>query len=730
MASPAMADGGDGDEDGECAGPEEGGGAVTNVVMRQRSNASTTEPSQMPSPAIHLTARVAGGPQAAAASAAGEQEPSSSCAGVGVVKRAGSPLEHREPKRAKGDGQTHQPAANLPNGQQSQRPPAPHPAAAGVGGHAHRPPPPPRVGKGVSSSAAGDLGVGAGVGASGGQGSRQVRQDRGPSLPPGWKSYGNGVDVRLPLGTSDASRRLSKAIIRRTVTHPQQVTDMIQRQGAEPNVMPLLRVEGTTSGYFPYPLLSLCVDNLTDNRLPSIWAADDGGGGTPVAMPTWKTPSLQLAVMRSLIQGGADVNRDEGDHRPIVVAIASCNPAAFDLLMSRPGIQLQGRRVAFLPRTLPTDQPSEAHEATLLSFYRQPVDQRDPTLATERGPGDGNPLHRAAASYPVWSQQFIEDYIDLLVANGADITAVSSSGSTPLRFAAITGSHCVAASLCRRLPAADINRGTQNNPACTPLTLAAISLDDDTQRLRDDNTEQAERDRVTIRISNLKTTIRVLLQVGADIALMPTATEEDRRGRQLVLPEYATVLNNLPNDVMAAINAALAPQRSLAALLAPRLAVGPQEAPIFAWRIASYLFDMDAATQTITEAIGVRHSAMAHRVRASVEHFVRSAVYEASSNREVVGGMADVGGETVRVPLQCFAINAGQQGSGQHRQLGVREVVHRARLDEAAQHGVAGLVKGFNEYLGNDDCQFQWQQLGCVERGRDGIATFRPLQLT
>ncbi|CEM26983.1 unnamed protein product [Vitrella brassicaformis CCMP3155] len=223
--------------------------------------------------------------------------------------------------------------------------------------------------------------------------------------------------------------------------------------------------------------------------------------------------------------------------------------------------------------------------------------------------------------------------------------------------------------------------------------------------------------------------MRVLLQAGADIALMPTATEHDRRRRQLVLPEYATVLNNLPDDVMAAVNAALAPQRSLAALLGPRLAVGPQEAPIFAWRLASYLFDMAAATQTITEAIGLPHSAMARRVRAAVEHFVRSAVYEASSNRGVVGGMADVGGEMVRVPLQCFAINAAQQG-GQHRLLGVREVVHRARLDEAAQHGVAGLVKGFNEHLGDDDCHFQWQQLGCVERGRDGRATFRQLQLT
>ena len=275
----------------------------------------------------------------------------------------------------------------------------------------------------------------------------------------------------------------------------------------------------------------------------------------------------------------------------------------------------------------------------------------------------------------------------------------------------------------------DINRGLPNEPTRTPLTLAARQLDDDTQQLQDDNTGQAKKDRLTIQIPRIKTTIRVLLQAGADIAIMPTATERHRRRRQLVLPEYATVLNDLPDDVMGAVNAALAPQRSLAALLGPRLAVGPQEAPIFAWRIASYLFDMEAATQTITDAVGFRHTAMALRVRAAVEHFVRSAVCEASSNREVVGGMADVSGEMVRVPLQCFAIRGQQQG-GQHRLLGVREVVHRVRLDEAAQHGVAGLIKGFNEHLGSDDCEFQWQQLGCVETGRDGIATFRQLQLT
>ncbi|CEM26919.1 unnamed protein product [Vitrella brassicaformis CCMP3155] len=390
-------------------------------------------------------------------------------------------------------------------------------------------------------------------------GQGRTRQIGGAALPLGWRSLENGVvDVSVPTGTSDASIRLCGGIVNHTITDAQQVTELIQQLRADPNVEPGLLTTGTTGGSVTYPVLSLCINNLTNNSVPSIWAGDVNGGCTPVAMPMWQTPALQLAIMRALIEGGADINagrRDEAAGRieygpadmcwPIRVAIRACNPAAFDLLMGQPGLQLRGRWVMQLPRTLPTDQPTEESEAILLSLYRQLI-QRDSTLATERDSDGTNQVHVAAMTPPVWSQQFIENYIDLLVANGADITAASSGGATPLHFAAICGSHCVAASLCRRLTAADINRGRLNDPTLTALATAAIQLNSDTQRLRDDKVGEETKDESRGRIPNLQKAIRVLLEAGTDSALMPTATEHQRRCRQLVLAERATVVNELP----------------------------------------------------------------------------------------------------------------------------------------------------------------------------------------
>ncbi|CEL93943.1 unnamed protein product [Vitrella brassicaformis CCMP3155] len=314
------------------------------------------------------------------------------------------------------------------------------------------------------------------------------------------------------------------------------------------------------------------------------------------------------------------------------------------------------------------------------------------------------------------------------------MTAANGIGWTPLQTAALWSSPHVADYVCRKLPADQINR--RDNSGDTPLDTAAFELDRCTREVQDPNTPEATKERHRAEIPNYKLIIRSLLRVGADISSIPI--EEDRHQRQLVLPEhaavrrrqrqlalteYATVLNELGPPVMAAVNAALAPHRSLAALLTPRLAVGPQEAPIVGWRIASYLFDMDAAQEAISEAIGVRHSGMARRVCAAAEHFVRSAVYQASSNREVVGGTADVGGQLVRVPqLQCFVV-----GGVGGRKMELREVVQRAILDEAAKWGLAGEIdNGFSK----DVAVVEWGAVGWVDKGRDGRETFRLMPRT
>ncbi|CEM13159.1 unnamed protein product [Vitrella brassicaformis CCMP3155] len=234
------------------------------------------------------------------------------------------------------------------------------------------------------------------------------------------------------------------------------------------------------------------------------------------------------------------------------------------------------------------------------------------------------------------------------------------------------------------------------------------------------------------RCQRYQTTARVLLRGGAapSLSLISSLTEPSR---QLVLAEYAAVLNELPSVVMAAINGALRPQRWLASVITPLLPIaphhdgdypcpspsnlsfGPQEAEAISWKIAAFVYEPSAAMAAIDEHL-IGDSRLRRRMRVAVGHFVSQASTRARGNREVVGALADVGALTVRVPLQCFAVNGG---SGQHRLLGVREVVHRARLDEAAQHGVEGVEKGFNEHLGNDDCEFSgWEQLGYLDNER------------
>ncbi|CEL93976.1 unnamed protein product [Vitrella brassicaformis CCMP3155] len=528
----------------------------------------------------------------------------------------------------------------------------------------------------------------------------------------------NDIEARFPLGTNEASKQLGLGIIGRTIMDPRQVTDLIQQEGADPDVKPRLSDKGSKRPGFRYPLLCLAIDNLSDNAISTIQADD-----RPAVLPQWSSAGLQAEILTALLDGGADINTPSWFWSgPLQLAISAGNATAFELLMERPDIGLQGHGDMELPR--PLRAPPLEYVQVLMSMYERLI-TRDRTLATQRLFGY-NLVHRAAMRakwhYP---QSFIDSYLDLITANGADITAADGIRLTPLHWAAQCGSPYVADYLCRKLPADNIDRRTVFDD--TPLAMAAEELDRRTQELQDLETPEATKERHRAESDKYKRIIRSLLRVGGDISSIPTATEEVRRQRQLVLTEYATVLNEMGPAVMAAVNAALAPHRSLAALLAPRLAVGPQEAPIFGWRIASYLFDMDAAKEPTSEAIGVRHTDMARRVCAAAEHFVKSAVYQASSNREVVGGTRheQQGDKRLKVTvpqLQCFVV-----GGVGGRKMELREVVQRAILDEAAKWGLAREIdNGFSK----DVAAVVWGAVGWVERGRDGRETFRSLQMT
>ncbi|CEM23713.1 unnamed protein product [Vitrella brassicaformis CCMP3155] len=588
-------------------------------------------------------------------------------------------------------------------------------------------------------------------------------------LPDGWLRLDDIDIIHSEGGTaSSGTRQLADGIIRRTFTHPQQVTDLMEerfsnqffdlmRHRADPNAELCLCVRGDSVHYgLTYRLLQLAIDNFSDNAISTVHVRDGSYNWHPVALPHWSSPELETAILNALIDGGANVDEPiSTDDRPIRMAVRGGNVSAVEVLLARGAAVRRPHSPTFvmeLPRLVTGRvgiQVSPGYEERLLSIYRRLL-QRDGTLATE-GDQRGLLIHSAANSERgSYSQEFIDSYLDLLVENGADVTAVDWSGWTPLHNAARAGSSRVADFLGRHVPAADINRGTTGHPNTTPLKEAASQLDDAIRRSQDASNSQHLRDRATSEIPPYEAIIRSLLRSGADVSRIPRPRAPvwrlRRRCRELVLTRYTTMLNtDVHTGAMAAVNAALAPQRSLAAFLMRSLPTllphllqppgtpaadpppapngyGPHEAEAIGWKIAAMCFDWDAAVTTISGSIGLRNSALARRITAAAEHFVKSAVFEASSNREVVGGtrqqQQQQGNKRVKVivpRLQCFAVNGGQHGT--HRRLGLSEVVHRARLDEAARHG---MEEGAITHLGAADCEFGgWQQLGRIdERGQ------------
>ncbi|CEL99630.1 unnamed protein product [Vitrella brassicaformis CCMP3155] len=560
------------------------------------------------------------------------------------------------------------------------------------------------------------------------------------------------IEAVFPRGTSKATKDLAVGVINRTITK-QRVTHLLG-QGANPNVKPRLRSRlpdgddfRNTSGLWRnYSLLVLAIQNKSDYTVPII--REYYVSGRIIVLPQWPSGEQQSAVMEALIEAGADPNAASISwvvDRPMCVAVSSGDETAFNVLMARhvrlrhsfdldhghPVLELRDAR----------GRPPDEYLQVLLSMYQRLV-ELDPTLATERdedASGD-NLVHIARGGrYPEW---FIDAYLNLITEHGADIAAENNNRWTPLHKAADVGSPHVAQFLCRKLPTADINN-RQNSIHQTPLARAAGDLSHLTQQLQDPNTSEADKVECRAELDNLKLTIRTLLRAGGDISSIPTDTQEGHRQRQLVVDEYATVLNKVGAIVTDAVNDALAPHRSLAAVLthllplAPHhdgakphptpsiLSFGPHESTIFGWDIASYPFDVDTAASATTEAIGMRHTDLARRVCAAAKHFFLSAV-KASSNREVVGGTrheqrGNKRGKVPVPPLQCFVV-----GGVGGRKMELREVVQRAILDEAAKWEVGEIDNGFS----TDVPAIEWGAVGWVDKGRDGRQTFRSLQLT
>ncbi|CEL98287.1 unnamed protein product [Vitrella brassicaformis CCMP3155] len=518
-------------------------------------------------------------------------------------------------------------------------------------------------------------------------------------------------------GAKKLTRRLVRRIMNRSIT-PDGVRRLIRR-GADPTVTIELSVPGHVRRVARVCLLALAIDDFSSpTALESalqlfVWPPFGPPPGRLV-LPLWPSRQIQAGIINALVDEGADVDGlADGSKRPVEVAVRSGNATGVEALVGTHGAKVDGMGLLHVPLLVATEQ----YEDTLIDIFGYLLDQ-DPDLATESNVHSigvvisTDVVYSAAKAGRVYSRGFIEAYLDLVTANGATLTHVEHPRRTALYSACFFSAHHVVEYLCDNLTPADINASHPPSVPQTPLDCAAFKL----AQLTDPHGAlwvYEDRDKA---IEGMKGAVRTLLRSGAMIGVMPTAE------RRLVLDQYVKVLNALPTAVMGAINAALAPQRSLAAVITPWLAVGPNEAPIFGWRIASYLFDMDAAKAGISEAIGVRGSDLARRVCAAAQHFVESALYKASiSNREVMGHKESVEGEMVRVPLQCFAVRAGSSV----RRLGVREVVHKARLDEVAAHGLQGVVKGFNTHLGNTDCVFQWGQLEWADHASD--ASWRPL---
>jgi len=558
------------------------------------------------------------------------------------------------------------------------------------------------------------------------------------------------VAIIFPADTNEASERLVCRLLRRNITG-RDVSRLIQ-QGADASLrvrITRMRIPKMSSwrrrsrlDELELGLIDLAIDDPTGGCPGLNWqhTRQTKATGVPVVLPMWPSRKRQKHIVKALIAGGA-----RGDKELVTMAFHKANLAALDGILSDNPI-VDEHILFFIDEEHTPCPPEDVYEQyfdALLPCIRRLLKHKR-SLATDfYYDGTYQPIH-GIVDHACFTMNFARGFYELLYEFGAPLNSRGGDDwddredrVRPIDQAYLVDEPRLLEFLCKHLPASVLMEEGPQLMRCFSRDIRC-ALE---EPLATEGRAREKREK-TIEMAKEKT--RLLLRAGAPLPAEesdPPSTEEGdaanktierQRECEIVKHEYVRILNAIPDEVMNAVNAALRPQREIAALLTHLLPLtphndgppndpvpsllhfGPQEAAAIAWHIAALCFDIDTAHQTVSDIQLRSHSRLGHRIHTAMDHFVASAVFHASGNTAVVGGRHEEDGQVVHAPpLQCFAIR-GEEG-GQPRVLGLREVVHKARLDEATEHCLRGVVKGFHEHLGDADCHFEWDGLGFVD---------------